>query len=272
MASIPRGEHVRRSALVRLRIQHGNADLSPIHRLDKQTAGILVLSKVPRERGAYQDLFAQRAVRKSYRAVVALDPHDPERGAQCVTSLRRGPREVTVPIAKTHGDMWAHADVSGERGGKAAHTTVELLREAPGSGHHDEGILGHDERNGGEDTSGARAEHTYASESRINDDAWRGLVQLTPHTGRTHQLRVHLSHCGLPIVGDELYPAPEPDEVTGERIRRAPSSSSLQLLSHTLAFTDPITGRDHCFSSRRELAVADHDGRRQINSECEGHA
>ena len=192
MASIPRGEHIRRSALVRLRVAHGLPDLSPIHRLDKQTGGILVLSKIPEERGAYQQLFARGEVRKRYVAWVSG-------GGPTLASLERGPLEIREPILKRHGDLWAHIDANG----KEAWTSVQLLRREPGSR--------------------------------------RTLVSLTPHTGRTHQLRVHLAHVGLPIVGDELYPPPAPDPVTGERSRRE-VSEPLALWSVLMAFTDPVTG------------------------------
>lgn len=192
MASIPRGEHIRRSALVRLRVAHELPHLSPIHRLDKQTGGILVLSKVPEERGAYQQLFARGEVRKRYVAWVSG-------GGPTLASLERGPLEIREPILKMHGDLWAHIDANG----KEAWTSVQLLRRETGSR--------------------------------------RTLVSLTPHTGRTHQLRVHLAHVGLPIVGDELYPPPAPDPVTGERSRRE-VSEPLALWSVLMAFTDPVTG------------------------------
>lgn len=46
------------------------------------------------------------------------------------------------------------------------------------------------------------------------------LVELTPHTGRTHQLRVHLAHAGHPVVGDDLYGGPRHRGVRDARLRR----------------------------------------------------
>ena len=60
-------------------------------------------------------------------------------------------------------------------------------------------------------------------------------VLLTPHTGRTHQLRMHCAHpdgLGRPIVGDNLY---------GQRARR------LCLHAQELRFRHPVTGRQMCF-------------------------
>lgn len=73
-----------------------------------------------------------------------------------------------------------------------------------------------------------------------------GLYRLTPRTGRTHQLRVHMNSLGLPILGDPLYP---------EVIDVAPDdfSSPLQLLAQRLEFADPVTGERRVFESGRSL-------------------
>ncbi|WP_168198123.1 pseudouridine synthase [Brachybacterium sp. SGAir0954] len=70
MATMPRGAHVRSSLLVRLRRETGIAELSPLHRLDRRTAGVIALGIRAEERSAYQQLFAARAVRKEYLARV----------------------------------------------------------------------------------------------------------------------------------------------------------------------------------------------------------
>lgn len=74
LATMPRGLHVVESALVRLRRELDLPDLSPIHRLDRVTAGVLVFSLRPANRGAYQTLFAKRKVTKYYEAVAPYRP------------------------------------------------------------------------------------------------------------------------------------------------------------------------------------------------------
>ena len=66
---IPSGRHLRETALVRLRAQLGIATLAPIHRLDRETAGVLVFSVRPDDRGAYHALLRDRAVHKAYEAI-----------------------------------------------------------------------------------------------------------------------------------------------------------------------------------------------------------
>ena len=63
------------------------------------------------------------------------------------------------------------------------------------------------------------------------------LVRLIPHTGRTHQLRVHMAYLGTPILGDWLYGA------------RSESVVRPLLHAHTLAFSHPITGEEMRFTA-----------------------
>lgn len=65
----PGGLYVQQTLLTRLRRATGLADLSPIHRLDRETAGLVVFSVRREERGAYQALFRDRVVGKVYEAI-----------------------------------------------------------------------------------------------------------------------------------------------------------------------------------------------------------
>lgn len=73
-----------------------------------------------------------------------------------------------------------------------------------------------------------------------------GLYRLTPRTGRTHQLRVHMASLGLPILGDPLYP-----EVVDVGADDFPDP--LQLLAHRVEFVDPLSGDRQVFVSERSL-------------------
>ena len=70
----PSGRFLHETLLTRLRLrtdlQHLNvADISPLHRLDKDTAGVILLSHNPASRGVYQQLFQSRSITKSYEAL-----------------------------------------------------------------------------------------------------------------------------------------------------------------------------------------------------------
>jgi tRNA pseudouridine32 synthase/23S rRNA pseudouridine746 synthase len=74
LATTPRGRHVAETALARLRRELGLPALTAAHRLDRLTAGLVLFTVRPEERGAYQTLFRDRRVRKEYEAVAPYDP------------------------------------------------------------------------------------------------------------------------------------------------------------------------------------------------------
>ncbi|BAX91293.1 hypothetical protein MSG_01134 [Mycobacterium shigaense] len=78
------------------------------------------------------------------------------------------------------------------------------------------------------------------------ESAGDGLYRLTPRTGRTHQLRVHMASLGLPIAGDPLYP--DVIDVPADDF-----GTPLQLLAQRIAFDDPISGSRREFVSCRVL-------------------
>ncbi|GGN70365.1 pseudouridylate synthase [Streptomyces albiflavescens] len=191
LATTPRGSHVAETALARLRRELELPPLGAAHRLDRLTAGLVLFTVRPEERGAYQSLFRDKLVGKEYEAVAVYD-------AELVL-----PRTVRSRIVKERGVLAAQ-EVAGEPN---AVSRVEL-RE------HRDGV---------------------------------GRYRLTPSTGQTHQLRVHMNALGVPILGDPLYPV-----VTGP-VPAGDFRRPLQLLARVLEFTDPITGQAHRFVSEREL-------------------
>lgn len=186
LATMPRGGHVAQTALVRLRRELDLPELSPAHRLDRLTAGVLLFTVRPEVRGRYQRLFAEGKTHKTYLARAV---------GTAAVSL---PATLRSRIVKHRGRLQAFE----EPGEPNAETYVEEI--------------------GG------------------------GLYRLSPRTGQTHQLRVHMASIGLPILGDSLYP---------NVVEVAPDDFDhpLQLLAHRLQFTDPVTGEDREFVSARTL-------------------
>lgn len=192
LATIPRGRHVVQSLVVRLRTRLGLPELGAAHRLDRLTAGLVLLTTERRWRAPYQMLFEHRRVTKTYRAIAPFDPG---------LAL---PRILGGHIVKPRDRLRA-----------------EMVHDAPDNAHTHMRLI---------ERRGSWAEY-----------------QLTPSTGRTHQLRVQLNALRLPIFGDPLYP-----EVLTVSIDDF--STPLRLLADTLAFRDPVNGESRCFRSLRHLA------------------
>ncbi len=74
---IPSGRYLQETLLVRLKRKLGLDTLAPIHRIDRETAGLVVFTVQPETRRAYQDLFLQKSIRKYYEAVAPWRPELP---------------------------------------------------------------------------------------------------------------------------------------------------------------------------------------------------
>lgn len=72
LSTIPRGRHVLQSAVVRARQSLDLPELTAAHRLDRATAGVLLMTTVRRWRAPYQSLFSDRVVEKTYEAIAPL--------------------------------------------------------------------------------------------------------------------------------------------------------------------------------------------------------
>jgi tRNA pseudouridine32 synthase/23S rRNA pseudouridine746 synthase len=192
LSSIPRGRHVVQSVVVRLRAELGLPELSPLHRLDRVTSGLLVLATERRWRGAYQSMFQRGEVGKTYRALAPLRP------------------ELELPVTvrnhlATRRGQW-QAEVTDEPAN--AESLIELETVLPGA----------------------------------------AVYRLTPRTGRTHQLRMHMLGLGIPIVDDPVYPVVQ--DVAIDDFTRP-----LQLLASEVSFTDPVDGGARRFESVRRLPL-----------------
>ncbi|MFH0845041.1 MAG: RluA family pseudouridine synthase [Pseudomonadota bacterium] len=161
-----------------------------VHRLDKDTSGLMVVAKNDRAHASLSNQFESRIVKKRYCAIV-------------YGILREKAGKIDLPISR-HPKRRKEMSVLSQKG-KSSTTLWEKIEEF---------------RSG------------------------FSLLSVTPKTGRTHQIRVHLSYAGHPIVGDKVY---------GQRIRLWKKNSTLDkdllnqverqmLHAETLGFIHPDTG------------------------------
>jgi 23S rRNA pseudouridine1911/1915/1917 synthase len=151
-----------------------------VHRLDKDTSGLMVVARTRQAMDALVQQIAAREVHRQYLAIA----HKPWTGPS--------PTRVEAPIGRDPSNRLRMAVVDlTYQGGKTAATTIDVLDQSP-----------------------------------------KGcLVQCTLHTGRTHQIRVHMAHLGHPLLGDTVYGGSHSDDMARQALH-----------AWHLAFVHPITG------------------------------
>jgi tRNA pseudouridine32 synthase/23S rRNA pseudouridine746 synthase len=111
LACMPAGRHLRETLLTRLRLALALPELTPLHRLDRETAGVMLFCIHHRDRAAYQTLFQQRQVRKEYEAIAGFRPE------LSLPALRRSRLQERC-------DSFLMAEVAGEPNSE---TRIELI-------------------------------------------------------------------------------------------------------------------------------------------------
>ena len=212
----PGGRHLQETVLVRLQRLLGMPNLAPMHRLDRETAGVLAFTVQPAQRHAFAALLRQHQAHKVYEAIA---PWRADLALPLVCQHR---------LAQRPGSFMQMQVVPGAPN---AETLIELVRHI---------------------TPGAAAWDQPGSPASASVPKSLALYRLTPRTGQRHQLRVQLDALGLPIVGDRIYPLlwPEPAPDAAPDYHQP-----LQLLARSLAFVDPLTGEPRCFTSQRRLQL-----------------
>jgi 23S rRNA pseudouridine1911/1915/1917 synthase len=154
---------------------NGNWRPGILHRLDRNTTGMMLVAKSDEAHWRVARQFENRTIQKTYMAVVHGVP-------KLLSDV------IDLPIGKDRYVRERQAVRKVENGGKPAVTLYQVLEtfEMPAAATLETGSFAAD-RN-----------------KRRPPDRF-SLVKLTPKTGRTHQLRVHLATIGYPIVGDTMY-------------------------------------------------------------------
>ena len=159
-----------------------------VHRLDKDTSGIMLVAKNDRIHQAFSTLFKQREVAKVYHALVDGSPKENE-------------GRIALPIGRHPVNRKKIAVLP--QGGRNAATCWRVLQ-------------------------------------RFSDSF--SFLEVRPETGRTHQIRVHLSHLGFPITGDAMYGRKKENYESLAVHRQCLHASSL-------SFVHPLTGEAMRFNA-----------------------
>lgn len=148
-----------------------------VHRLDRETSGIMLIAKNEDFQIAASQMFAERQMHKTYNAI-------------CCGNIADNEGIIDVPIGRVAGGK-----IKASALGRSAITEYKVIKRAGGF----------------------------------------CFMELYPKTGRTNQLRVHMSWLGYPVLGDWLY--------------KGAKAPRLMLHARKLEFKHPFTGRKLCFEA-----------------------
>lgn len=184
-----------------------------VHRLDRDTSGVVILAKNPETQTLLRKQFQDRKTHKTYYAIVEGCP-------------KLNQAVVNLPITR---NLKHPTTFIVEAGGKESETHYQVLKTKK---------LNH------QDLQRIRQlakQSTNFDGSEFKEGRTYSLIELKPTTGRTHQLRVHLKYLGTPIVGDRVYGSAKPD-----------STDRLYLHAKSLEITIPVSTRQ-LFDSKLPL-------------------
>ncbi len=162
-----------------------------VHRLDRETSGVMIIAKTPESFEYFKNAFKNRDIAKTYNAFV-------------FGHVKEDEDTIDAPIARSKSDFRKWSAQRGARGEKrSAITDYKVLKRFESDGQ----------------------KFTF--------------LELSPKTGRTHQIRVHLKYLNHPIVGDELY---------GGKVYAGLGFERTALHARRIAFTGP-EGEAYVFDS-----------------------
>jgi len=167
----PKGRYLQETLLVRLKRRLGIDTLVPMHRIDRETAGLVAFTIQPHTRDAYQGLFRDKMVRKTYEAIAPVNT------ALQLPLLHQSRLETSSHFMTMH-------EVPGEVNAQTQIALIELLS--------------------------ASVNNAACGSPGDAPTTW-GRFELQPITGQRHQLRAHMAALGMPLLHDQIYPKLQPE-------------------------------------------------------------
>jgi 23S rRNA pseudouridine1911/1915/1917 synthase len=195
-----------------------------VHRLDRETSGVLLVAKTPEVHRTLARAMARRAVRKEYLAVVYGVPRA-ERD-RIDLRIRRDPATGRL-VTSRHDGLSASTEIAlsatcGKCSEQLAPSTMLRARCS-------------------EQPAPSTVLRSPSSEHRAPSSV--SLLRCTLITGRLHQIRVHLAGVGLPLVGDPVYGEPRWKGIADPAVREACAAFPRQALhAWRIQLAHPETG------------------------------
>lgn len=187
-----------------------------VHRLDKETSGLIVVAKHDAAHLKLTKAFAAHDIERAYNAIAIGAPR-PSLGV------------IDLPLARSGGDRKKMTVVppQDERADQRHAVTHYKIKEHFGRGR-----------------------------AKLPGDALASLIECRLETGRTHQIRVHLSHIGHPLIGDPVYGRgpglgglKPGDDAADKAIKRLNGFRRQALHARILGFVHPVSGEELSFEA-----------------------
>lgn len=178
-----------------------------VHRIDKETSGLLVIAKNDLAHQNLSDQFKERSINRLYEAV-------------CIGVPAQTEAKITSILARHPTDRKRFASLRDARGKVLPISMPDI-------------------------TVGKVAISSYKI---LKSRSTASLIQLKLFTGRTHQIRVHMSELGHPLVGDKLYSSPNASKkIAGEMKQELEAMNRFLLHAKVLGFIHPTTQKEMYF-------------------------
>lgn len=206
----------------------------PVHRLDRDTSGLMVFARTRQMEQKLIVMFRRHKVQRDYVAF-------------CHGAIK--PQTIQSWLVRDRGD-----GLRGSLGESATDDERAEALEAITHIHQSEVVSpteSHFNSNTGPDDSQSELDAAFLAKHDASDAKSPSpeklpaisKLRLQLETGRTHQIRIHLSEAGHPICGDKIYGSP-----TGHPQNQSSLEPTRQALhSDSLSFTHPLTGEAHKF-------------------------
>ncbi len=177
-----------------------------VHRLDKDTSGVMVVAKNDLSMRGLMEQFKGRTVHKEYLALV----HGRMPGEQ-------GEIDRAIGRHRTDRKRMSSIRVAGRSRFATTYWSIE---------------------------------ENYSVAVSARERAWYSLIRLTPRTGRTHQIRVHLADSGHPLVGDRVYGRRRASATLGVNVAGRTEGFARHALHAEKLIIDHVrSGKRMCFSA-----------------------
>jgi len=170
-----------------------------VHRLDKNTSGAILISRNLKTQRLLKNQFKDRTIKKTYFALVEGDfPYSEFEISSLMGKTAKNPMKIGVNNLKINVEAHCASSLLGNN-------SIKLINPKPSVTKGEKIISGSPKQIAEHKFEGLEIFKGWVKYLKLDKKNKYSFLRLFPETGRTHQIRVHLSAIGFPVIGDSLY-------------------------------------------------------------------